>query len=246
MRKKLIQRSLFSLIPLCIGSAAAGQIVVGDYSIGGSASVSDLTGAGGSVFQELNESGTGDFDITRVLESTDILGRSIRLEQRYSVIAAGDSVTFTGSIRAFETPGGVGAVPQFASQGHNTFGIVAVTLPADVPLRITGTLTHDPLRFPANGSPVLLNGSFVGAGFAGLLADPLGDPADSFDAVDLEGTSAGGSPQFFQFHSDHFSGGVGEPLGFASVEWSVTVAIIPAPATLAIAPLSLLALRRRR
>lgn len=233
----------FALIALTAGQACA-QITLTSHSYAGFWSIGE---PGSFVGDTVNLSGPGGLNYTNETQYNTSGMLAAVFTQTITTEVTPDSVTFRGSLTVtefFTIPSPI--APDLFSRGqHQLAGQIRFDFPAEVPVRVTGTLRHEPMIFPEFGEPVLLNGTLMSLGSAGVLnANPFGTPTST--TVDTIDTTLNLSSGIIDFQSDHI-GGAMSPLGLANTTWEITFQIVPAPASSAlIAPAALLALRRRR
>ncbi len=228
-----------------VAGHAAGQIVLTEFSLGGSASVGNwVTDPGGQVIDTFIINGPGGLNTTREISYLGTPGIVTRFEQTYSTISTGDTLTFTGSLTAneyFSLFPNIEPPELVNHQAHQIGGSIRFTVPDNALVRITGTLYHQPEIF---GDPILQNGTI----FSGLpeqfIADPFNPPSSTVATIDTTTVMSG--TRTISFQSDH-GGGANSELGLANTHWEIRIEIIPAPATFLLAPAGLmLATRRRR
>jgi hypothetical protein len=231
-----------ALIALTAGQAC-GQITLTSHSYGGFWSIGE---PGSFVSDSVNLSGPGGLNYSNETRYDSGILSAI-FTQTITTEVTPDSVTFRGSLKVREfftilpniTP------DLFSTEQHMLGGQIRFDFPAEVPVRVTGTLRHEPMIFPEFGEPILLNGTVMSLGSAGVLrANPFGSPALS--TVDTIDTTLNLSSGLIDFDVNHLGGPV-SPLGLSNTTWEVTFQIVPAPGSAAlIAPFVLLASRRRR
>lgn len=226
-----------------VAGHAAGQIVLTEYTLGGYASVGNwFTDPGGLVTDEFNITGPGGLNTTREISYEGTPGIVTRFEQTYSTVSTGDTLTFTGSLKAteyFPLFPNLEPTELYNHQSHQIGGSIQFTVPDDTLVRITGTLYHQPEIF---GDPILLNGTV----FSGLpeqfIATPFNPPSSTVATIDTTTVMSG--TRTISFQSDH-AGGADVELGLANTHWEIRIEIIPAPATFMLAPAGLMLASRR-
>ncbi|MEL6497059.1 MAG: hypothetical protein AAF937_07555 [Planctomycetota bacterium] len=226
--------------------SASGQLAVHDFSLGGAYFVNAFEG-----------SDSGDFTVSQVAE-----GYSVPIPEATLTDEAGTrSATFNGGFEGQRIESGFrvfGSV--FASEQDQPFfydarfgisGEVAFEITTPTPVRVAGRLEHDPLVGP--GSINAFNATEFSLSAFGVdpevFLEARVGPIDGLPAaVDLDETVVL-APGFYRIDIDSATSGLGTSSpGLRSINtfWDLSVTAVPAPATFAVAPIALLALRRRR
>ncbi len=243
-------RSLCRLVVPWLALPASAQLDVRDFSLGGLYFANAFEG-----------SVAGDLSI-----QSDPDGYSVPIPEATLVDKTGTrSATFNGGFEGEVLGSGVGGgfrvfASIFALEQEQPFfydarfGIsneVTFELTEPTTLRVAGRFEHDPIVGPGEINPI--NGTeFSLSGFGvnpGVFVSAIVGPVDGRPVVvELDETvtlDAG----FYRIDIDSVSSGLGTfSPGLRSINtlWDLSVTVVPAPATAALAPCALLALRRRR
>ena len=237
-----MRRLAFTLGIVATGACSAAQLSVTAHELAGSYAVSAFAGSAAGGFNVSEPDG-----YLRVISEATLINE-----------AGDESANFFGVLQSTSTDAGFRVagfvdadrpVVPFYQQSHDLLATVRFELASATPIRITGTLAHNPSTSGdaialLNGTGIELRDAGSGAPIFSERVSPIGGSASR--AIDAVVVLPAGS---YAAELASFSR-MGAPLSpgllDVKVSWDLSLAVVPPPATIAVAPVALLAMRRRR